>query len=208
MKASIKFSIARGVLTAALGWALCAPASHAVPFTYDEAITGDLSGFPPPSVFAFDVGTNTVSGTIATSGSDLPTDITDFDPFAFSIPADAPLTGISYAFTTTTSGPTDAPADFFLFEGNLFPFGPVLGLQTVDLVGASPVTLFSDALPLGAGVYLFSDLAHTVNADASWLADYQITFNVTSVPEPGTLALLGIGALGALIYGRRRLSSK
>jgi hypothetical protein len=205
MKASIKFSVRRCTLLGALTHALCTPASNAVPLSYDEAVSGDLpSEFAPsPIVFHFDVGTNSVRGRIIEGpfGS-------DFDSFAFSIPTAAQLTEISYDFATTALGTTLtlAQQSIGLFEGNASPSALLASEPGVSLLGASPVSLFYAVLPLNAGLYQFVDGAHGFLEGESWLAAYQLSFNVgsvpapvTGVPEPGTLALFGLGLAGFVL---------
>jgi hypothetical protein len=68
----------------------CVPHAGAAPFVYSESVSGDLAAdLPVATVFALDVGDNTVSGTL---GFGL------FDSFAFSVPVGTQLTQITFSF--------------------------------------------------------------------------------------------------------------
>ena len=184
-----------------------APAA-AAPFTFSEAVSGDLPGaVPAPSVFVLDVGVNTIAGT-ETFGAFA---IVNFDSFAFLVPVGTQLTSISYAFATTFSIPvTQGEIGYTLDNDNAFPAAPILGFQNVDLFGASPVAMFTAALPLGPGTYGLQQSRAFIQepGPAAWTDDYTWSLTVQStavVPEPASVLLLGTALAGAAV-GRCRVT--
>jgi hypothetical protein len=94
------------------------------------------------------------------------------------------------------------------------------GTETITVYGADDTTVLSTyTLGLNGSITSFSDLyengpigAVTLSAISgeSWTGILQDVAGVTSapVPEPGTMALLGIGMAGLALYGKRRQNNK
>jgi autotransporter-associated beta strand protein len=79
---------------------------------------------------------------------------------------------------------------------NTYTGGTVVGAGTLQVDAA-------DSLPLGASLTIEAGATVVLSVGLSTLAAGQ-TAACQAVPEPSTLALLGVGAIGLLAYGRRR----
>ena len=191
---------------------------HGAPITYAEAVSGDLGLDFPASLLTFDVGVNTVSGSVFNDFSG----ISDRDAFAFTIPTGAQLTNLSYSWNVGSTPVTGAAnvtyIRWLLDVGNADPNGlSPLGDAILDaplLCGAptpfcsgyastNPITLFPTILPLGSGTYSVLN----VGIGGNWSSDYTMRFTVTStspVPEPSTLTLLSVGLVAGVGRLRRR----
>jgi len=78
--------------------------------------------------------------------------------------------------------------------------------QTVTDTPTPLATLLVDTTGLAAGSYS----VNVINGffGAANIADVSSSFNVTAVPEPSSLALLGLASCGALVKYRKRLGKK
>jgi PEP-CTERM motif len=183
------------VLLASCLWLSGAGLASAAPITYDEAISGDLSG---QNIGTFDIGANTVTGAHQFFGG-----LFTLDSFQFVVAAGQQLDSI---VVTSFDG----------FAGfTLAPPGPVDLTSRYGIVSVFSSSLGSDILP----ALLLSDPGKTATAPlpaeayqvlhVSRGGDYTYTFNVSAapemptVPEPATLTLTGLGMLGAAFLRRR-----
>ena len=199
-----------GIIVAAL---LMSTRVLAVPLSYSEALSGDLT-FQSPA-FMLDVGRNTIAGTthFEVNSPGRPRFDTDFDSFAFTVPTGLQLAGISLSFATTVFNVSRANLELRLCQGmsecSLDPI-ELLGLDEVDLLDGSPRLVdFGSSFPLLAGTYslvtsgIGIGVADVSIPQAAWSADYAWTLVVHSIREPGALWLLVLG-LAALMAVRRR----
>ena len=174
--------------------------------TFSEDIDGELSGDNqnPTSLGTFGVGTSSVSGTIVDALGTSP----NVDVFTFNIAQDTLLSGITVAnFTSTdnvaflgfaegTSFPFNAteldstPDQSLILGGNLF--GGVVGSNIISTIGDGTIGAGFTA-PLDAGNYTLY-----LQQLGGATVDYTIELDVTSVPEPSSIALLGLGGLALL----------
>lgn len=180
--------------------------------TFNESSDGELSGdnLNPTALGTFGVGTSTVSGTIVDALGANP----NVDVFTFNVATGSLLSGISvsnfvstdnvaflaldngssFAFDAVALGNfANSPDQIPFIGGNLF--GEEVGSNIIDTIGNGDIgTGFSS--PLGEGnytIYLQQLGGSTV--------DYTLSFNVTNVPEPSSVAFL---ALGSLAFLRRK----
>jgi hypothetical protein len=174
--------------------------------TYDEAIHGDLSGVAAsPTPWALTLGANTLVGSAGLVGT---TD--DFDLVTFTVPAGTQLDSI-----ITTAFANQFGQTFFALQAGS-PWNDLLGydMSGNNLMGWTLITNSNTnvnllprlqengdpntfPIPLPAGVYTFE------NQDVNTSYTYNLTFNVSQVPEPAAAALAGL-ALGGFNAARRR----
>lgn len=208
-----------------------ATASYAVPFTITSQLTGDPRFFNPDDIvidvsIAGDTTSNTVLWTVDLNSPLHPN--ARLGTFAFNVLGgyqNYSFGGFSPAGWSITSGnnvPGSGGADF-LFETNdpsgssnnvtnatslTFSMTSLLGNFTTSHFLNAPVDCSSEAI-LGCGQLG----AHVQSLSAQWwqsdsgfaMGNYQGT-PTTSVPEPGTLTLFGLGLLGVGFMRRRRQS--
>ena len=207
LKAKRVGGLAVGVVSAAMSVAV-----RATPVHYSESVSGDLGPIPSTG-FLFDVGTNTITGTthfgVNTPGH--PHFDGDFDSFAFRVPTGDQVADISVGFSTISDNADKANVELRFCAGVGDCGSDLLGTQTVNLLGASPVqTNFGVTLPFAAGSYsvISSGLGiapvDATRAQESWSADYAWNVDVVSVPEPGILSMFGVSLIGLAVAIRRR----
>jgi hypothetical protein len=181
---------------------------------YDEAILGDLSDTAAsPTPWVLSAGANPLIGT---AGTNALAGIADFDLVAIEIPVGHQLdsiTLVSYVnpdvFAMSFIGlQAGSPwLDGFGFDIVGYSLMGWTHIQTpmagVDLLPhiqshANPPEF---TLPLPSGVYtmLLEDVDTTIS--------YSLLYNVSAVPEPGSVALLATSITGAAALRRRRRAS-
>lgn len=176
-------------LAALLLTSCCIPAAAGV--IYSETVDGDLAGTGNPLLtLNLTVGNHTVTGT----SSRFPF---DFDSFAFVVPIGATLTNLNWSGTFSGSM---TGANWQLRSGSAANGG---GLLVQTLGSSVPATL----VPLTAETYNLTATLPTGAGQTQGSVAYTFTFDVTApteeVPEPGTIVMLGLGAV-AIYLGRRR----
>lgn len=200
---------AQAMAVALLAWCAATDVAHAA--TYDEAILGDLSGTAAaPTPWTLEAGANPLIGT---AGTNALAGTADFDLVAIEIPTGHQLdsiTLVSYVnpdvFAMSFIGlQAGSPwLDGFGFDIVGYSLMGWTHIQTpmagVDLLPhiqshANPPEF---TLPLPSGVYtmLLEDVDTTIS--------YSLLYNVSAVPEPGSIALLATAFMGTAALRRRR----
>jgi hypothetical protein len=189
--------------------------AHADPITLDEKLSGDLpAALPAPTVFAFDIGLNTVSGSLAF----LPNREFDVDSFAFSTPTGTEITAITYsAATRFRPGVVSSQSAFSLLRGNGGVDGTYLddfqALSCAPSCSPTVMAAFLAAPPLGPGIYSLENfgLAFTYlggTPGEGFSQNYTWSFRVSEttapIPEPASLSLLTLTLAWLAVRHRMR----
>ena len=175
--------------------------ASAAPIAYQESVSGDLpaTGAPLPT-FTFDIGSNTISGNTSAAGFPL---VSEIDSFAFIVPAGMEVTSATVSATVVTFPPVFANPDivWFVRRGSANSSTGTFIESFIASTGASGGTHTTlSNVPLLPNTYNVTAL-DGLNAPTS--TTYTFTFTVAAVPEPASLATLGLASL-ALLARRRK----
>ncbi len=181
---------------------LCASASHGT-VIWDESVNGDLSnnGTAPTSLPALTVGSNRVVGSIGVSWSD-----DDEDAAMFTVPVGSVLSEL--ILESYSCGTFYDYAPFSLHRGSSTS-GPMVEFILLTDWGAGTDLLQFDSAPGAqpAGVYTFHFDFIQQSGGPDERSLYSVALNLTPVPEPSSMVLLGIGLAG-LVKSRIRREKK
>ena len=188
----------RSILLIAVLCTLSLEASAVV--IWDESVNGDLSNSPfAPTPLVFGIGDNTVTGTI---GGLLQQGGDQFDRFTFSVAVGFLWTGLFVDNYVTSGGNTTT--GFEAYTGNVIDFDGSLGTALGPTFPINVSHIGTDILgnfggPFGSGFYTVGLRENSPGQQ------YSLTFQISAVPEPGTLALLGIGLSGMGLARRKKV---
>lgn len=181
--------------------------AQAVPVSYHENVDGDLAEHASQTkILQLDIGSNTISGHQLFDASTATLQY-DFDSFRFVVPQGMKVTGISMMtqLTETIGNPAQT-----LYIDTFIDTWPVINVVAHEQMSVmNPSTPFAGSLqagaPIGEGTYLlFQGQMGGIywGQGAQW--DYTWTLDVANVPEPGSVALVGVALAGLAAVARRR----
>lgn len=120
------------------------------------------------------------------------------------------VTFTSFSYTTAplllvSPSPVD-PFWTFMYLGNTYSFelDSISSVTSSELIGTGVFKIKNTV----TGAPIFDDTKGLIDLTAQG-SDATVSFSATStVPEPGTMVLLGFGMLGLAIYGKRRMNKE
>jgi hypothetical protein len=212
--------IANATWNVLIGVVLFSSAASLMAATYDEGISGDLSNNQAaPTPLTLTLGTNSIIGNANGSGGDsqdwialtVPAgdEMTSYVNAAYSSTDSQGFTGFQFgsSFGTNSAFSAGSYAGYAHFgTGATNPSTPTstVGVDLLPLMAnpsvAAGATGFTPPLIAGTYTFLIQQLGASTN--------YEFDINVSAVPEPGSLSLLGLGGLGfgfcVRRFGKRR----
>ncbi len=168
---------------------------------YDESVSGDLQPFDPITL-NLSAGQNSVIGSSGFTPS-----ISDFDSFSVFLSSNLRLLSVDYFISNLSviQGTSNLETGYELTSGGYF--GSILANTQINLLGSSHQSMFGNALPVDGGSQFFIDNFSLSTGGSSFEVggtwDYEIRFTTTTVPEPTTITLMGLGFAG-MAFRRRK----
>ncbi len=177
--------------------------SNATVLNYNESIHGDISysgnAATSKSFGYFDIGTNIVTGSLNVTFSSFGGD--SIDAFRFNIANGQELTSMTLLLEHSNNIKTIGIA---LLDMN--PFSTIVR-HYIDSTTNSPLSVFNSALPLGEDEYYLVYPSLVVGTGGPVNIDYTWKFEVSAIPEPSVILLLGCGVIGFLGSVKRKFKS-
>ena len=156
----------------------------ATPISYDESVSGDLSGNSFNPVFTFDAGVNTVIGSSFQSFPMTGPATQDGDWFSFIVQPGQQLTEITFEFTNLLATGGYGKLDSYFNLRNV-------ASDSISLLSTTPGVdqiVFETIVPLADGTYIFQ-LSNSAAGSGGDSATYDYTLKFTVSDQ--TLACVG-----------------
>lgn len=176
-----------------LAASLAGGSSQAAPVTYLESVSGDLPGNGSLTILLLDVGVNTIRGLFGASNNEL-----DLDSFAFIVPPGSEVVAATVRLTDVLGDVIDTR--WALWRGSSFFSN---GTFIEELFSTSPGSSSLLNGPLAADIYNFSHSGFTWTFQGASQYTFSLTVQQATVPEPASLALVGVALLLATTARRR-----